>query len=436
MIGRIWRMGVLSGLTGLAFVGAAVGGGRTAWFVFGCLAGLTALGLVAGFAVRGRVTVERVMPGAVLHAGDTLRVEGTVRLPFRFPLVFVLVADAWRNERTGRTVKGVFLLAPMGRTSLPFSYGIRGLDRGVYRLEETVVRAVDFFDLANHRCKWSPADAAAGDRQPFAEEPGRRDGPNGRDPSGQAGQRGDASLRFTVGPVRTALSEWDGEPARRADPVAAGGVRLYAEGDPVGRIDWRTSMRTGRLMVKTPDPDDGWTVGVRIDPGADQAGFERALGAAAAFFRARRDEGMCGGSQAPDVVLEGEEGGETSLLRDGGEAVIRRLALLDRERLSAGSAASPGSEEAVPLRGERWFLLATGRMDRALADEAMRLAAAGPVRVLAALPGPPGEAEWLLVQRLEAAGIGVAFAQAAKPACSAGESAARGDRGDGEALAV
>lgn len=394
---RVWRAAVLLVAAGLAFVGAAAGGGRAAWLVFGSAAGLAVFGIAAGVCLRGEIRVERNVPGHALHAGDTLRIEGTARLPFRFPLAFVLLTDVWRNARTGRPVRGSVFLVPMGRRRVAFSYELRHLERGVYRLAETEAAVADFFDLAGYSRKTAAPDApgstaAAG-------------GPaGGFDDCRTAGPAG-----FVVGPVPAARP--GGEPGAdaRPDAAAAGGVRPYAEGDSVRRIDWRSSLRTGRLMVKTPDEDDGAAVRVLVDHGAAPDDFERALGAAAAFMRMRTGEAARWRER--DVVLEDEEGG-LSLARAGEAAVLRRLAMMKRG----------WTGEAVPaVRGESGFLLAAGRLDDTLAEAAIRLSAAGPVRVLAAPAGQPGDTERQAEERLRKAGIGVAFVR----------TASRGADGDG-----
>lgn len=377
---RLWRSAVLIALTGLACAGAAAGGGKAAWFVSGSLAGLALIGLAAGFALKGQVAVNRVLAERPLHAGDALRVEGTAELPFRFPLVFVLIADEWVNERTGRTVKGAALVMPMGRRRVPFCYELARLERGVYRLRESEAGAVDFFDLAGfHRRFPAPGDAPPG---------------------------------FVVGPARTALSGGARDGARRADPDAAGGVRPYAAGDPVGRIDWKTTLRIGRPMVKTPETEEGSPVLVRIDPGRGEADFERALGAAAAFVR-MREAAWKAGSRERDAMLAAEEGEPLSLLWDGEAALLRRLALM--ERPAAGQPAEAGTKRMRRGFGEPVVLLAAGRLDHALADAALALSGAGPVRVLAAPENPPGEAEWRLVSRLGEYGVRVAFARPVWP---------------------
>lgn len=412
---RVWRAAVLLGLAGFAFVAAAAGGGKTAWFLAGSLIGLAAAGITAGLAIRDGIAVERVLPAGVLSAGDALRIGGTVSVPFRFPLVFVLMADEWVNERTGRTVKGAFLLAPMGRRRVSFGYRLRGLERGVYRLVRTEVTVADFLDLAGFRRK-VPAPGTGG--SDGGSERGRRFGGNENEAGGHSGRRqrlpgtggmmqtqAAEAVRFVVGPVPAELPAAESRMAPRPDYAAVGGVRLYAEGDPPSRIDWRSSMRAGRLMVKTPDADDGRTVCVLIDPGGKPADFERALGAAAACIR-MEDAAFAGaGSGERDVLVPGDDGEWLSLRRDGRDAILRRLALME-----PGAAGKP---ETVP-DGSR-IVVATGRLDRGFVDGMLNEAGADPGRVLALPGGEPGETERREAGRLRSAGIDVVFARAPMP---------------------
>lgn len=397
-LGNAVRMAVLLFLSGVSFFGAAAGGGKAAWFVFGCMAGLLATGLVAGFALRGRIEVARTLPAHALAAGSTVQVEGWVRVPFRFPLVFVLVSDTWLNERTGRTVRGACLLVPMGRTRLRYAYALPALERGVYRLKQTDASVADFFDLAGFRQK-RDFRAAAAEPSSVAALPSRN-----------APTREGAADVFVIGPREARLC---GEPANdvhREDPVSAGGTRPYAEGDPLGRIHWRSTLRRGKLMVMTPDDGDPPVPHLLLDAGTDEESFERALGAAAAFLDSQDAENGTGGRARADVRLVDRDGEWLSLASHGREALLRRLALVRRDSLQA---------DARPFRrrGEACFLLAAGRMDDALAEHAARLAETGPVLVLAATGfAPPTQAEARKAERLVQAGIGVRFVRMRTPA--------------------
>lgn len=426
---RIWRAAVLLGVAALAFAGAAFGGGRAAWFVFGAAAVLAAFGLAAGVCLGGTVRIERTLSAGIVDAGGAVRVEGTAHMPFRFPLAFVLVAETWVNGRTGRAVKGSALLVPMGRRRVPFAYELPDLERGVYRLAETETFATDFFDLAGFRRKWTAPDASGG----------RIGGSGGREAdcgesrnagsetaktaaagfgagSAGAGEPALAGLpAFVVGPVPAACPGGMPEADALSDPAAAGGVRPYAAGDPLRRIAWRPTMRAGRLLVKAPDEEPPEAVRVLVDHGREPSQFERALGAAAAFLRMM--DGKAGTGRVRDAVLiDGED--EWSLAECGWAVLAERLAMMER--------GWSGGTKPVP-RGGSVFLLATGRLDVSLAEAAIRLASAGPVRVLAAPDGRDGETERRAAERLDEAGVGVAFARPVNaPRLPAGESAAAG----------
>lgn len=213
------------------------------------------------------------------------------------------------------------------------------------------------------------------------------------------------AVRFVVGPVAAVLPEAGSVMAPRPDYAAVGGVRLYAEGDPPGRIDWRSSMRAGRLMVKTPDADDARTVCVLVDPGGRPSDFERALGAAAACVRTEDAAFAGAGFGERDVLVPGDDGEWLSLRRDGREAILRRLALME-----PGTAGSP---DKVP-DGSR-LVVATGRMDAGFADGMLKKAGTEPVRVLALPAGEPGETERREAGRLRSAGFEVVFVRAQMP---------------------
>lgn len=381
-MGQFVRMAVMLLLTGLSFVGAATGGGKAAWFVFGCVAGLLATGLVAGFALRGRITVERTLPRQALRGGHALRVEGRVTVPFRFPLVFVWLADTWLNERTGRTVRGACLIVPMGRTRLRYAYHLPALERGVYRLKQTETGVADFFDLAGFRRRRSVAvpDPAA---------------------VGAVSTGVPAEATFVVGPLAAHLCGEQADAARREDPVSAGGVRQYAEGDPVGRIHWKSTLRYGRLMVVTADEGEEPTARLVLDSGSDESQFERALGAAAAFLHSLDGDVGRDGTARMDVLLAVREGELLSLAVHGRETMLRRLALLQRDAL-------PEHDPLRRLPDDQRYIVASGRLDHALAELVERLARINPVMTLVATgDAPPGQAELRIAERLLAAGIEV-----------------------------
>lgn len=414
MLRTVFGMIVLLALAGLSFVGAVTGGGRAAWFLFGCLAGLSAVGLAAGFAIRGKIAVERTVAETLLCRGDSLLVEGKVRLPFRFPFVFVILADTWRNERTGKSARGGVLLVPMGRRELSFAYRIPHLDRGVYRLAATEAGAADFLGLAGIRerdgmakGKWFRGKEAGKDGEKGAT------GTRGKAPM----QEIPADLSVVVGPLPASLESGPDGPALREDPATAGSVRLYAEGDPVGRIDWRSSLRSGRLMVKTPETGDECVIRLWIDPGRDDFDFERALGAARAFVLRMEHEFRSSGERQWQVMMAGDEA--ESPPEDGVRPLMRRLAMANREAFS-GLPVNSGR-----FRGEGSVVLATGRMDQGLAELAMEWSAAAGSAVVA-LTGdrPPGEQELVMAERLERAGIGVSFANLLRPVAEQGNRAA------------
>src|SRR5690606_6552073 len=168
----------------------------------------------------------------------------------------------------------------------------------------------------------------------------------------------------------------------------------YAAGDPLRRIAWRPTMRAGRLLVKAPDEEPPEAVRLLVDHGREPSQFERALGAAAAFLRLM--DGKAGTGRVRDAVLiDGE--GEWSLAECGRAVLAERLAMMER--------GWSGGTKPVP-RGGSVFLLATGRLDVSLAEAAIRLASAGPVRGLAGQGGRGGGTGMRAAVQLDADCVG------------------------------
>jgi len=288
------------GLTrrGWTVAGAAVGllaGGRVLGADELSVLGLAALGILAGAAAwvaltRTAITVTRRIEPPRLHVGDAARVDLAVAATR--PTALVDLTEPIDLDR----LRARFLLAPLhaGTVAAP-AYRLPTDHRGPLTLGPTTTTRLDPLGLARRRREVAPAETVLVRPRvlPIAAPglgAGRRLASDDTDAPGGPGA--DAGGEFLA-------------------------VRPYEVGDDPRRVHWRSSARTGDLMVRQfvaprrghtvvildtrsvlPAPgDDGPAVDERADTPADDRratspAFERAVEATAsivsALLRARR----------------------------------------------------------------------------------------------------------------------------------------------------
>ncbi len=395
-------------------------GGRTAWFLVYVWAFFAVyLGGFRAAAGRG-LRVERLPAGteASLYAvaghpecdpnADRFVYSGEpATMAYRFSAAWLpwfggrlRVEERWVHEGTGErivrrgTAEAGFRHDAVMRCTVP------GLARGVYRQEALIVSAVDAFGLV------------------LAKRESKGGGQLWALPEGS----GTAAPLPGAGPDGT-------RPASRRPPGAdsvpqVSGTRPYAPGDPLRRIHWRSSARTGELRAKETElPATGRQLIV-----LDAAGAGRSAGAAlwadpalaaaveAAAGLARR--ALEQGARVRLAVSDGQPGAAEAQGRGRDGELLRLLAAVPRGEARADAFAELALREAR-LAGGGALTLVTARADAQLAA-ALRGLPRGAVRVVyvhgpgAAWAGPAHA--W--VRQLEALGCPVTILAPHTPAAA------------------
>lgn len=202
------------------------------------------------------LAAERECNRLSAEIGEKVAVVVTVRNQGRLPVAWTLVEDSLPRgplvQRPPRIrVRGkrlaISMLRPHGRKTL--TYQIEFLMRGYYQLGPVILETGDLFGL--HR------------RFHVAAEPHfvlvfpRLVPLEGYD----------LTSRRPVGEIRMQHRLFE-------DPTRIAGLRLYQAGDPLKRVNWRATARTGLLHSKVYEPS--CIAGASILLGFHQAGFPRA----------------------------------------------------------------------------------------------------------------------------------------------------------------
>lgn len=358
MSGLWLRAAVMWLLTTLSGAAVLYGGGKAAWFIFGCLLFMSLLGTAGSLLMRGDIQIVREPVSRSLHAGDSLQVQVSVVLPFRYPLAFVMLHEQWMNEQTHRVEQGSVLLVPLGRRQLQFDYTIPNVTRGIYRLYRVETIAVDFLHLSGFR---------------------RR--------SDYMGQHEHEEDEVIVYPYVLPSLETELAQARQEHPVLLGGLREYVPGDSLRALDWKSYLRRGKLMTRLPDPDsDGRPIMLILDAGADDAQFERAVSAAAGWV-SHVLRTAC--SDAVIQIVSGDQEEYRWPASSDEQALLRELACIRRRPdIPVASLLQVMQRQRSDHPCE--YVLVTGRLDNRLARWVLAARNIGESRELAVLYAAEG----------------------------------------------
>ncbi len=172
----------------------------------------------------------------VVHVGDTVAVVLTVRNTGRLSIPWVLVedqlpADALIDRPPRMVVLGrrLQLVTLRARQQKELYYQVRFQERGYYQLGPVVLETGDLFGL--YRCFRTLTEPHFVLVYPQVTPL----------------EGYDVASRRPIGEVRLSHRLYE-------DPTRIAGVRAYQAGDPLNRIHWRATARTGTLHSKVFEP--------------------------------------------------------------------------------------------------------------------------------------------------------------------------------------
>ncbi|QOS76831.1 DUF58 domain-containing protein [Paenibacillus sp. JNUCC31] len=245
-------------------------GGKAALFLSILAALMLASGMLIHFFGPHNIIIRRQMQANRIAAGEKARVQVEVEFDCRMPLLWIIL---YENTPAGIHRKLIF---PGARRQFTYQYELSGLRRGVYRWETGKLYWGDVFG-------WNTVSAEITVHTPLIVVP-QAAGWSESD-SGEYSALGEDSL-----------SERRSSQGNRSPDY-----REYQQGDPLGRIHWKSTAKTGRLQTFLPETSDSTSLGIMVYEGAsgyemrqsgkgDTPAFEHAVRAAAGWvYTAERD---------------------------------------------------------------------------------------------------------------------------------------------------
>jgi uncharacterized protein (DUF58 family) len=184
----------------------------------------------------GKVTATRTCDRRTAEIGDEVQVELVIRNSGSFPVPWILLEDmlprrALEQRPPRLRVKGkrmMIRMLPAGK-ELTASYQLRCDQRGYYQIGPVVMESGDLFGLhRRYRIDAEPHFLLVYPRvMPL--------------------EGYDLASRRPIGDVRLMHRLYE-------DPTRIAGVRAYEAGDPLNRVHWRATARTGTLHSKIYEP--------------------------------------------------------------------------------------------------------------------------------------------------------------------------------------
>ncbi|SDD90184.1 Uncharacterized conserved protein, DUF58 family, contains vWF domain [Paenibacillus sp. UNCCL117] len=361
----MWSLLGQTGLLALTAWWAFTWGGRTSWLILGVML------LIIGYewwlyvTLRPALRAERQwLPSGhsdqaggaengLLTAGQPFACAFRLKLgPFLAPGAWVRLEETWVHEGTGQPLS-LCAYAPAGlRTETRLTVTVDGLPRGKYIPEQRLVTVSDAFGLLRVR---------------------RR-------------QRAEGQL--LVLPRLAPAAAWAAageEPAGRARRQALEpsvpqvvGTRPYAPGDPLSRVHWRSSARTGELRAKETEPPAGTRRLIVLDAAGAGSSAGAALWADPALTAAvEAAAGAAAGALARGMAVRlavSDGRGSAALVQGQGRQreLLALLAAVPQGSPRPGAWAETALREAA-RSGAGSVLLVTARIDPRLTAAVKRM---------------------------------------------------------------
>ncbi|MCW3795728.1 DUF58 domain-containing protein [Paenibacillus sp. LS1] len=325
-------------------------GGKAALFLSIMAFLMFAGGLLLHWFKPRRINIRRKMHTSRIEAGERVRVLVELEFECRIPLLWIVLCE---NTPAGVHRKLIF---PGTRRQFTYQYECSGLRRGVYRWNTGRLYWGDIFG-------WNTLSAETTGDTPLIVVP-------------QATAWGKGDSVESAAMIEGTLSERRNSQANRSPEF-----REYQPGDPLGRVHWKSTAKTGRLQTFLPETTDLASLGILVYEAAsgydvkqagimDSPAFERVVRAAARWVHtAERDDipyhlWMEGGNKSYDQQDHRQQG---PFHVDDENHRLDKL---------AGARISKAESVSVSLRTEMLDRLAsgsrivvlTGKLDQALRE--------------------------------------------------------------------
>jgi uncharacterized protein (DUF58 family) len=250
MSGSALRVIILSCLLALSGAAVYVIGGHTAWFLLGSCLSLFIYTLFVIYGLSGNYEVRQICNQEMLYAGDDTPVELVIKLPFSYPLAWVIVEERWANRSGLDELIERKLLLPNGKRTVSFRYTLKDLPRGIYQYRGCSLRIGDLFQAAA-RTIHLPTDTSQ-------------------------------ERVITILPKPLSGVWYEGLTSTYGSNGDYYASRDYMQGDPLRSIDWKSYARDRVWRTKQADKNDSFSLHICIDDNdRSSKSFERNLAAAA-----------------------------------------------------------------------------------------------------------------------------------------------------------
>ncbi|SFP31975.1 Uncharacterized conserved protein, DUF58 family, contains vWF domain [Salibacterium halotolerans] len=275
---------MLAAVMGVLYAYAMFQGGFVSWFLFCSVLSIMILNaLFIAYPLRS-LQVTRSFSRTMLSYNESMEVTLHVEKKQPFPFLFLSVEDdvPAGMEGLGQSAGTIFFLSPA--LSLSHSYDIQGSRRGEYWFSAVTLRTGDLFGFITKEYDV------------------------------------DLSRPVTVLPRLRPLKRWSGlrnenqestpSPVRMMDQsYSVAGVRDYIPGDKMTSVDWKVSARSGKLVTKEFESQEGQGHIVIIDNTIEKGenALEERIEFAASFMDYCYKNGVPTGfgfSTGEDVLLE------------------------------------------------------------------------------------------------------------------------------------
>ncbi|WP_062837581.1 DUF58 domain-containing protein [Paenibacillus amylolyticus] len=297
-----------------------------------------------------RIHIHRKMHTNRIEAGEQVRVLVELEFECRIPLLWIVLCE---NTPAGVHRKLIF---PGTRRQFTYQYECSGLRRGVYRWDTGRLYWGDIFG-------WNTLSAETTGDTPLIVVP-----------QATAWGKGD-SVEFAA-MLEGTLSERRNSQGNRSPEF-----REYQQGDPLGRVHWKSTAKTGRLQTFLPETTDLASLGILVYEAAsgydvkqagimDSPAFERVVRAAARWVHtAERDDipyhlWMEGGNKSYDPQDYRQQGPFHTNDENHGLDKLAGARISKAESVSI----SLGTEMLDGLASGSRIVVLTGKLDQVLAE--------------------------------------------------------------------